>query len=124
MKIKKFWYISSLHEISDSDFSRCKEIFDYLYTNFDFSNCKEIEFDYWCIVYDNNKIKKLNAFPIQCNSVGDTITINDDESSYWDFSHEKFCPIKINDNWGFINDELKIICNPKYDYVGFTVNNI
>ena len=85
------WNIPSLDWIEDNDF-------------------------YWYIIYNDGHIKKLKDFPIQCDYVGETT--NYGENSYWDFSSEKFCPIKINGYWGFINDELQIICAPQYDKVG------
>ena len=102
MKIEKFCYISNIYEAP-----------------WNIPTLDWIEYDdfYWYIIYNDGHVEKFNKFPIQCDYIGETT--NYGENSYWDFSSEKFCPIRINGYWGFINDELEIICSPKYDEVGF-----
>lgn len=109
MKIKRFWYIKN----------------PYLIPNWYLPNCKlpisnDIEFIYdtnkWYIEYENSQINEFDSFPIKCEFIGETI--NDDENSYWDFQSEKYCPIRINGRWGFIDDGLNVICKPKFEEVG------
>lgn len=73
------------------------------------------------IEYKDGSVDILDSFPIDCMAVGTTINAYDEPiifESYWDFKHNKFCPICIREKWGFINNRLEIVLQPKYDSIG------
>lgn len=109
MKIKRFWYILNPYLIPNWNLPNCNFPIHY-------DSSFIYDTDKWYIEYENSQIKEFDSFPIECEFVGETI--NDNENSYWDFQSEKYCPIRINGCWGFIDDGLNVICTPKYEEVG------
>lgn len=98
MRVQKIWYIRNPYEIA----------------NWEIPNGEL--YDAWYVLYKNGQIEKLDTFPINCNIIGENI--NEGENMFWDFSFDKYCPILIDNKWGFINDQLELVCNPKFDFVG------
>ena len=85
----------------------------------------EIEFDFyaedsdkWFFIYKDGTTECFEKFPISCDLVGSTL--NDGINSFWDFTKEKYCPIKRKGKWGFIDNNLNFVCEPTFDEIGRT----
>lgn len=82
----------------------------------------------WIFKYDDGSIEMNNSFPIRCALVGNIMFSEDRETDSviedtwtkigWDFSLDRFCPIKINGKWGFINNDFNIVYPPRFTHVG------
>lgn len=72
--------------------------------------------DKWVFIYEDGTTASFERFPIPCELVGNTT--DEGLNSFWDFTKESYCPIKINGKWGFIDNTLSLVCTPIFDEIG------
>lgn len=85
----------------------------------------------WFFSYEDGSKIERDTFVIPCSLVGyiemKCQTPEEDEEKdiedqwqfcHWDFTLERYCPIKIGDKWGFVDCYFNIVCNPQFSFVG------
>lgn len=88
----------------------------------------------WTFVFADGTVTERDSFIIPCTLVGyiemSSQSPEEDANSSiediwrhasWDFSTKKYCPIKIEDKWGFIDSSFNLVCKPQFSFVGRVV---
>jgi len=86
---------------------------------------------HWIFFFEDGSQLESDAFIIPCALVGylemKCQSPEEDEEksledkwllSYWNFTEDRYCPIKIGDKWGFIDCFFNIVCKPQFSFVG------
>lgn len=84
----------------------------------------------WTIEYIDESIVRLYELPIEFECIGNTRDVSPINSlksagqylaADWNFEVYPYCPIRCNGKWGFVDNQLKIVCNCIFDDVGYEV---
>lgn len=99
----------------------------------------EFQNDSWVLTREQDGVQEImHDFPLSCCRVGNGLLMEPCPWNYeagdinsptieilsqeWDYNNSPYCPIKVGNKWGFIDQQLSIIVSPIFDFVG-TIDN-